>query len=149
MKRAGVPLRKHVVVVLQDVLKAAASKGTWKISFENALQCAEIPYQENFLHYSKGDNICPCCTKRRAYPGVNTFAALQENLMNRWSWQNNYLLCDPDQILERYNKVVWWECPKCKQLYRCSPQKILYYEKRHMESCSFCKGYRRKQRHFI
>ena len=25
----------------------------------------------------------------------------------------------------------------------------LYYEKRHMESCSFCKGYRRKQRHFI
>lgn len=55
MKRAGVPLRKHVVVVLQDVLKVAASKGAWKISFENALQCAEIPYQENFLHYSRHD----------------------------------------------------------------------------------------------
>lgn len=106
-------------------------------------------YEASIRSRTKGDNICPCCTKRRAYPGVNTFAVLHKDLMKRWSWQNNYLLCDPDQILERYNKVVWWECPKCKQLYRCSPQKILYYEKRHMESCSFCKGYRRKQRHFI
>lgn len=106
-------------------------------------------YEASIRSREKGDNICPCCNKKRPYPGVNTFAALHKDLMKRWSWQNNYLLCDPDQILERYNKVVWWECPNCKQLYRCSPQKILYYEKRHMESCSFCKGYRRKQRHFI
>ncbi|MBQ3601968.1 MAG: zinc-ribbon domain-containing protein [Lachnospiraceae bacterium] len=70
-------------------------------------------------------------------------------MMKEWNWINNYLLSDPDEILDRYSEPLWWNCPKCGETYLCSPQKRLYYQKRHMESCTYCKGYRRKRRHFI
>ena len=96
-----------------------------------------------------GDDACPYCSNRKVLPGVNSFKQRHPDLMKEWNWINNYLLANPDEILDRYNEPLWWNCPKCGETYLCSPKKRLYYQKRHMESCTYCKGYRRKRRHFI
>ena len=54
MKKYKIPVKKHRVVILQDVLGIVAyNKG--KIRFENALICAGVKYEANHLHYSKHD----------------------------------------------------------------------------------------------
>lgn len=55
MKQSGVLMKKHKVIVLQDILKLISGNSSKRIRFENALQCAQIAYKENFLHYSKHD----------------------------------------------------------------------------------------------
>ena len=55
MKECGIPMPKHRVVVLQDVLGLITGNIKRLIRFEHALQCAEIEYVPNYLHYSKHD----------------------------------------------------------------------------------------------
>lgn len=55
MKECGIPMPKHRVVILQDVLGLITGNNRRQIRFEHALQCAEIEYVPNHLHYSKHD----------------------------------------------------------------------------------------------
>ena len=82
-------------------------------------------------------------------PGVNSFAVLHPDLMNEWNHLDNYLLCDPDQILDNSISPVWWTCPVCAHDYKCSPKQRILYQERNMDACTFCKGLRRKERHYI
>ena len=60
------------------------------------------------------------------------------------------LIADADHIKERSNLKVWWKCPKNKNhRYKMSPSTKLLFQKRHKESCPYCKGRRRKLRHFV
>lgn len=96
-----------------------------------------------------GDNSCPYCNNKKALPGYNTLKVKHPELMKEWYFRNNYLLIDPDSILPTYLGDVWWECPKCREHYKMSPKRRLYFKMRKMESCIFCKGRRRKRhRHF-
>lgn len=57
---------------------------------------------------------------------------------------------DPDKVLDTSSIMVWWFClENDKHKYRMSPKQLLYYRKRRMKSCPYCKGRRRKKRHFI
>lgn len=55
MKKCGFIMRKATLIVLQNVLEVVAVGKEKKIGFEQALNCANIPYVPNFLHYSKHD----------------------------------------------------------------------------------------------
>lgn len=55
MKECGIPMPKHRVVILQDVLGLITGNNDSQIQFEQALQCAEIEYKSNYLHYSRHD----------------------------------------------------------------------------------------------
>lgn len=97
-----------------------------------------------------GKYSCPYCNDRSVLPGFNSFAANHPDLLNEWDYVNNYLLADPDQISDSFNLSIWWICPKDKSHeYPMSPARKLMYHKRHKESCPYCKGLRRKKRHFV
>ena len=56
MKKYGISVKKHKVVVLQEILGIVTGKANRQVGFENALKYAEIEYQSNYLHYSKHDS---------------------------------------------------------------------------------------------
>ena len=95
-----------------------------------------------------GDNSCPYCNNQKPLAGYNTLKVKCEDLMREWNYRSNYLIINPDSILPTYSEEVWWIC-NCGKSYKMSPKKRLYYQKRHMKSCPYCKGRRRKKyRHF-
>ena len=58
-------------------------------------------------------------------------------------------LIDPDEITDSCTKKVWWICQKNpRHHYLLSPSEKLLYQKRHRESCLYCKGRRRKKTYF-
>ena len=128
---------------MSDFFDTSAYTALWKCPTCNGEYSARIRDRE------LGDDSCPYCTNKKVLPGYNSFLKRHPDLMEEWNWLNNYLLADPDQIGDNYSVPLWWNCPKCGEHYLCSPKKRLYYQKRHMESCTYCKGYRRKRRHFI
>lgn len=65
--------------------------------------------------------------------------------MSEWDYTNNYLLCNPDNILDSYNKKVWWICNDCGHRYLMSPKRRLLLQKRKVKACPYEKGYRRKK----
>lgn len=97
-----------------------------------------------------GEEICPYCNNKKILPGFNSFLIIHYNdLMKEWNYINNYILCDPDTISDKYSKKVWWLCNKCGYKYQMSPKQRVYYQKRHMKSCPFCKGLRQKKIHYM
>ena len=98
--------------------------------------------------YLNGENNCPYCNNKKPLAGFNTLKVKCENLMREWNYRSNYLIANPDAILPTYSQEVWWTC-ECSKNYKMSPKKRLYYLKRHMKACPYCKGRRRKKhRHF-
>lgn len=55
MKKCAIPMKKHRVIVLQDVISVILGRGNNKIGFEKALRFAQIEYASNYLHYAKHD----------------------------------------------------------------------------------------------
>lgn len=95
-----------------------------------------------------GDNSCPYCNNRKALPGFNSFKIKHHDLMGEWDFIDNYILCNPDEILDTYQREVWWNCKQCSTKYLMSPKKKVYFQHRHMKSCPYCKGLRRKKKYF-
>lgn len=92
-----------------------------------------------------GEISCPHCRRLKA-----SFAANHEKLMDEWDCVGNYLIADPERIADSSTTQVWWRCPADEShLYLMSPSRRLMFEKRNWESCPYCKGFRRKKRHFI
>lgn len=96
-----------------------------------------------------GDDSCPYCNGRKVLKGYNSLAKRHPNILCEWDYISNYLIADPDEILESYPKTVWWKCKECGRKYELSPKAKLLFEKRHMKSCKYCKGNRRKMHHFF
>lgn len=99
--------------------------------------------------YDPMTDDCPYCNGRRPLAGFNTLKAVNPPWFSEWSYQNNYLICNPDQILPDHNNDVWWECSKCHHDYKMSPKQRGIFEKRHKTACPYCKGLRRKKRYFF
>ena len=76
MKKYKIPLKKHRVVILQEVLGIVAFNGEGKMGFESALNCAGIKYDANNLHHSKHDAqylfqlFGKCCKKYVEYTAL-------------------------------------------------------------------------------
>ena len=76
MKKYKIPLKKHRVVILQEVLGIVAFNGEGKMGFESALNCVGIKYDANNLHHSKHDAqylfqlFGKCCKKYVEYTAL-------------------------------------------------------------------------------
>jgi len=107
----------------------------------------EYPYvlSDRYL----GDDSCPYCKENKIFPGFNSFKINHKELIEEWSYVNNYLIIDPDTISDNYQLDVWWKCKTCNYSYKMSPKQQVLNQKRHKISCQFCKGYRRKRSHFF
>ena len=55
MKQCGFSMRRHTVIILQDILSIVASDGKRRIGFSQALEYADIEYEPNYLNYSIHD----------------------------------------------------------------------------------------------
>lgn len=96
----------------------------------------------------KGEDSCPYCNNKRVLPNYNSLMVKCPTLMKEWNYRSNYLIVNPNNILPTYPEEVWWTC-ECGKNFKMSPKKRLYYLKRHMKACPYCKGRRRKKyRHF-
>ena len=63
---------------------------------------------------------------------------------------NNLLITSPTEITELSNMSVWWICQEnSDHRYKIQVKERMAYRKRNKKECSICKGYRRKQEHFI
>lgn len=96
-----------------------------------------------------GDDSCPFCKNRKPLRGFNTLKAMNPPWLKEWSYQYNYLICDPDEVLPSYGEKVWFECNTCHHEYFMSPKDREMYEMRHKVACPYCKGLRRKKRYFF
>ena len=114
--------------------------------------CADChgEYEARVAEMVSGEAVCPYCSGKRVLPGFNSFATKHPNLMEEWAWLPNYLLADADRIGDTSNIPVWSNCPHgTEHIYVMSPNRRLMYQKRHREPCPYCKGRRRKKRHFV
>ena len=112
----------------------------WQNSF--AWQ-VEGSYANNNLKFSG----CPFCNTRNITPGVDSFKALHPDIMNEWLDLPNSFLADPDRVSDKSKIKVWWCCLQGHH-YSMSISDRLMYQKRHKESCPYCKGHRQRLRHF-
>ena len=106
-------------------------------------------YQYPINRREVGDDSCPYCKGTKILPGYNSFKHNHPDLMEEWDFIDNYILCDADNILDNYLHDVWWICKDCNKKYLMTTKRKLYYQKRHMKSCPYCKGLRQKKRHFL
>ena len=106
-------------------------------------------YPARVINVINGVADCPYCSGRKALPGKTSFAALHPDLMEDWDFIANYCLVNPDEILDTYSQKVWWNCKRSSEhKYPLSPADKVFYQKRHRESCPYCKGRRRKKKFF-
>lgn len=106
-------------------------------------------YPARIIDVINGITDCPYCSGRKALPGKTSFAALHPDLMEDWDYIANYCLVNPDEILDTYSQKVWWNCKRSSEhKYPLSPADKVFYQKRHRESCPYCKGRRRKKKFF-
>lgn len=106
-------------------------------------------YPARIIDVINGVTDCPYCSGRKALPGKTSFAALHPDLMEDWDYIANYCLVNPDEILDTYSQKVWWNCKRrSEHKYPLSPADKVFYQKRHRESCPYCKGRRRKKKFF-
>lgn len=106
-------------------------------------------YPARIIDVINGVADCPYCSGRKALPGKTSFAALHPDLMEDWDFIANYCLINPDEILDTYSQKVWWNCKRSSEhKYPLSPADKVFYQKRHRESCPYCKGRRRKKKFF-
>ncbi|WP_370650977.1 zinc-ribbon domain-containing protein [Acetobacterium sp.] len=96
-----------------------------------------------------GDDSCPYCKGIKVLPGYNSFMIKHPDLMKEWDDINNYILFNADYVLDNLVENVWWNCNECNHKYYMSPKQRVYYQKRNMTSCPYCKGLRQKKRHFF
>ena len=108
-----------------------------------------MTFHARIIDMVNGNDNCPYCSGRKAIPGKTSFAALHPDLIEEWDYIANYCLIDPDEITDSCTKKVWWICQKNpRHHYLLSPSEKLLYQKRHRESCLYCKGRRRKKTYF-
>ena len=122
-------------------------KGNWALWI-----CPECQgeYRAQVNKVVDGSADCPYCADRLVLPGLNSFQARHPDLMEEWDYVNNYAIADPDTIGEKNNTQVWWICTNNhSHHYPMSVKDKLTYQKRHREPCPYCKGRRRKKRHFV
>lgn len=92
-----------------------------------------------------GDDSCPFCRGTKVLPGHNSFKALHPDLMEDWSFVDNYMRgIDPDLISDKSQVKVWWQCNKHnkRKIYPMTVYSKVLMQRRHKISCPFCKGYR-------
>ena len=105
---------------------------------------------ESFVEkHLKGEDDCPFCNGRKPLKGFNTIKAVNPPWFKEWSYQYNYLICDPDEVLPTYGEKVWFECSNCHHEYFMSPKDREMFEMRHKVACPDCKGLRRKKKYFF
>ena len=130
-----------------SVLPSSCYNAAWKCPDCNGVFNAYV------TDMVSGEADCAYCHDRKPLPGFNTFAVKHPDLMEEWMWRNNYALADPNGILDSYSYPVWWNCPKgSKEFphhYTMSPANRVYNQQRGRETCPYCKGRRRKKRHFV
>ena len=97
-----------------------------------------------------GDDSCPYCTDKKPLAGFNTFYVKYPVLMKEWAAIENYLIgVDANDVTVKYNKDVWWECPKCRNKYHMTINDRVMKEKRGHDPCPKCSGRRQKKIHYI
>lgn len=107
-------------------------------------------YSKLVSEFIANPNDCPYCNDRKPLTGYNTLAVRYPTLLGDWDYTNNYVLADPDQILPTSSVKVWWTCHNDPSHHY--PQQVsdkVLFDKRHQESCIYCKGRRRKKHHFV
>lgn len=131
-------------ISLSTVASTSNTEFLWKCSICGCVWTATV--RNTLLSFCH----CPSCNNSKVIPGFNSFRAMHPDLMLEWNFINNYAICDPDTISDSYEKNVWWICPNnSSHIYPMPPCERTMYQKRGKESCPFCKGLRRKKRHFI
>ena len=127
-----------------EILPTSCYRGNWRCP-----NCGGV-YQAPVINMVLGNEQCPYCTDKSVLFGFNSFKAKHPSLMKTWMYSNNYALCDPDTISDACDIIVWWNCPNDKShSFTMSPRDRLVFQKRGKEPCPYCKGRRRKKRHFI
>ena len=106
-------------------------------------------YAYSIRQREMGDDSCPYCNNKLPLKDYNTLNVTNPDELAEWDYASNYLSIQPNEILARSNKKVWWKCSKCGYSYKMSPRIKLYYKMRHQKACPYCKGRRRRHIHYF
>lgn len=83
-------------------------------------------------------------------PGFNTFYVKFPGLMKESAVLENYLIgVDADNVTDKFNCNVWWECPKCRNKYNMTIKDRVMKQKRGHDPCPRCSGRRQRKTHYI
>ena len=129
---------------ITSVMKSSSYNAWWKCS-----SCSG-EYQQKINKRVHIKDPCPYCNHYKALKGYNDLGTTHQYLMNEWDYLNNILLANPTEITERSQLIVWWICKDNPQhRYKLKVKDRVNFEKRSKNSCTICKGLRRKQEHFV
>ena len=78
---------------------------------------------------------CPVCSGKRVVSGINDLATCYPDIAAEWDYGRNGEL-NPNEIVSRSNKLVWWKCSVCGNSWKQSPN---HRTARHT-GCPFCSG---------
>ena len=129
---------------ISSVMESSSYNAWWKCS-----SCSG-EYQQSVNKRVNIKDPCPYCNHYKALKGYNDLGTTHQYLMDEWDYLNNILLANPTEITERSQLIVWWICKDNPQhRYKLKVKDRVNFEKRSKNSCTICKGLRRKQEHFV
>lgn len=130
----------HTKNLYKDVTQCLGEKGMKAARFTS-------PYS----HSSRGRVYRrPLCKETSPNSKDNILSIQYPELLEEWDYVNNYIIATPDNITDNSDTEVWWICSKNpNHSYTMSPKNRVMYHNRQKEACTYCKGLRRKKRHFI
>lgn len=115
-------------------------------------KCPECNYDYNAPVYDMINGYtCPYCNNRQLKSNFNSFAVKHPDLLDEMYEIANYLLPkSPYDVFDTSDYKFWWICTNDpKHIYPMSPRTRLMFQKRGRQPCLYCRGYRRKLKHFV
>lgn len=110
-------------------------------------ECGNI-FTANLMNRLIRKYTCLGCENRSSMHRYNLFKITYPDLMKEWDYTNNYLLCNPDYILDNHKQKVWWICSDCGHRYLMTPKRRVLLWRRKMKACPYEKGFRRKKHYY-
>lgn len=141
LKKYGISMEGHQVLILQEILGVIAGDGDKEIGFKTALECAQIKYDPNYLHYARHDvnylyQLFVKCLQIYEKRTENEYCIVNTRTRKLHTKNCAYMRSTkPEHILMVSKKSIFWGCTICKHCggnntwkkfnwdYKCEDQK--------------------------
>ena len=119
MKKAGVHMCRHKVVVLQEIIRNIAVKGNQCVEFEDALIHATIPYKKDYLHCPKHDVKYLHALFRKLYFAYMNLTSSEMNAVNAKSKTIHTMKCrhgysENSEVESGEKRLLFYRYRPCK-----------------------------------
>lgn len=97
----------------------------------------EHRYVTSVFNRTRKNTGCPYCSNAKVLPGFNDLQTRFPGIAKEFAIDSNNGVL-PSEIMPGNQHNFWWRCPKCKKLYKATPNNRTKHG--HKSSCPYCAG---------